>query len=162
MHQPTFSYVIYINSTPKKLWEALTCGEITKKYWFGRRVESEWRAGAPITYWLDEGHGLDVSGKILSIAPYTNLTFTWHVEADAHASRERPSRVTIELENVGHMTKLTVTQDNFDAGSRVFHGISRAWPLLLSSLKSLLEREEIAGDVDVNQLYLLPESKLWH
>jgi hypothetical protein len=35
--------------------------------------------------------------------------------------------------------KLTVTHDDFDAGSKVFRAISGGWPLVLASLKSLLE-----------------------
>jgi len=46
-----FIYVIYIATIPEKLWEALTSGEFTQKYFFGRRVESTWKIGSAITYW---------------------------------------------------------------------------------------------------------------
>jgi uncharacterized protein YndB with AHSA1/START domain len=40
--KPKFVYVTYITTTPEKLWEALTSGEFTKKYWFGsRRAHSQ-------------------------------------------------------------------------------------------------------------------------
>jgi hypothetical protein len=35
--------------------------------------------------------------------------------------------------------KLTVTHEDFPAGSKVFPMISEGWPSLLSSLKTLLE-----------------------
>ena len=41
MGKPEFVYVTYIATTPEQLWRALTDGEFTKKYWFGRRIESD-------------------------------------------------------------------------------------------------------------------------
>ena len=45
MRKPEFVYVTYIETTPEKLWEALTSSEFTKRYWFGteRRVRLESR-----------------------------------------------------------------------------------------------------------------------
>jgi uncharacterized protein YndB with AHSA1/START domain len=37
MAKSTFVYVIYIRTTPEKLWSALTDGEFMKQYWFGMR-----------------------------------------------------------------------------------------------------------------------------
>jgi hypothetical protein len=34
---------------------------------------------------------------------------------------------------------LTLTHEDFDAGSVILDGISKGWPAILSSLKSLLE-----------------------
>jgi hypothetical protein len=52
---------------------------------------------------------------------------------------ERPSRVTFELELFKDQTKLTVTHDEFDEGSKIFGMISKGWPAVLSSMKSYLE-----------------------
>jgi hypothetical protein len=52
---------------------------------------------------------------------------------------ERPSRVTFELEPLKGQTRLTVTHDEFDEGSKIFGLISKGWPAVLSSLKSFLE-----------------------
>jgi uncharacterized protein YndB with AHSA1/START domain len=52
---------------------------------------------------------------------------------------ERPSRVTFLLEALKDQTRLTVTHDDFDEGSRMFAMISKGWPAVLSSLKSFLE-----------------------
>jgi hypothetical protein len=35
--------------------------------------------------------------------------------------------------------KLTLTHENFVAGSKLLDGISKGWPAILASLKSLLE-----------------------
>jgi hypothetical protein len=52
---------------------------------------------------------------------------------------EHPSRVTFELAPFKGQTRLTVTHDEFDEGSKIFEMISKGWPAVLSSLKSFLE-----------------------
>ena len=37
MSKPSFIYITYINTTPEKLWQALTDGETTRKYWVNHR-----------------------------------------------------------------------------------------------------------------------------
>jgi hypothetical protein len=63
MEKPESVYVSYLATTPKKLWSALTDGEFTTQYWFGRRVESDWRKGSRVSFWVDETHALDISGE---------------------------------------------------------------------------------------------------
>jgi len=40
MRKPEFVYVIYIETTPEKLWQALTNSEFSKRYWFRHRAEN--------------------------------------------------------------------------------------------------------------------------
>ena len=51
--------------------------------------------------------------------------------------------MTFDIEPLGDYVRLTVVHDGFEAGSAVLPGITQGWPLLMSSLKSLLE----TGDV---------------
>ena len=134
---PTFVYVTYIATTPEILWQALTDGAFTRQYWFGTRIESEWRPGARVTFWRDDA--VSDSGEVLEYAPHRRLSYTWHVEFHEEFRRERPSRVTFELETVGAAVKLTITHDDFDPGSKVCQAISGGWPKVLASLKSFLE-----------------------
>lgn len=52
-------YVTYIATTPEKLWEALTVGEMTEKYFFGSKIESDWQVGSSISYICIEANGVD-------------------------------------------------------------------------------------------------------
>ena len=45
MSKPEFVYVTYIETTPEKLWQALTDGDFTERYWFGYRVSLDKRPG---------------------------------------------------------------------------------------------------------------------
>jgi uncharacterized protein YndB with AHSA1/START domain len=44
MAKEGFPYQTIINTTPEKLWTALTTAEFTRHYWFGRSVESSGRS----------------------------------------------------------------------------------------------------------------------
>jgi hypothetical protein len=50
--------------------------------------------------------------------------------------------VTFDIEPVGEVVKLTVVHDDFDPGSTVLEGVSQGWPVILASLKTLLETGE--------------------
>jgi len=47
MSKPEFVYVTYIETTPEKLWEALTSSEFSKRYWFNTELQSDWKVGSP-------------------------------------------------------------------------------------------------------------------
>ena len=57
-------------------------------------------------------------------------------------TRERrgsPGRGGVELGPRGKVVKLTVRHDEFDEGRKTFSDISGGWPMVMASLKSLLE-----------------------
>ena len=60
----------------------------------------------------------------------------------AKLSSERRSRVAFTLDPVGEMVKLTVVHDDFEPGSTAATMVRNGWPILLSSLKTLLETGE--------------------
>src|SRR5438477_174273 len=46
MLQPNLVYVTYIGAPIEKVWEAITTSAFTTRYFFGRSVESDWKAGS--------------------------------------------------------------------------------------------------------------------
>lgn len=136
MSKPEFVYVTYIETTPDKLWQALTDGDFTERYWFGHRVTSDWKVGSPYTF-AKQG-APTIQGKVLEKDPPKRLAYTWDPCA-SDARRERTSRVTFDLEPRGKVVKLTVTHDNLDEGGKTFRDIAGGWPMVMASLKSLLE-----------------------
>ncbi|MBM7692785.1 uncharacterized protein YndB with AHSA1/START domain [Peribacillus deserti] len=142
MSTQSFVYVTYIAATPEHVWQGITDGEFTKKYFFGRKVESHWQEGSAVRYLLEDG-ALDVSGKVLKIDPERLLSFTWEGEGD-ETPREFPTVVTFELKPMEGSVKLTLRHDHLQPGDFVqaddtFAGLNNGWPAIISNLKSLLE-----------------------
>lgn len=137
MRKPEFIYVTYIETTPDKLWEALTSSEFTRRYWFGSDIVSDWKVGSPFSLVMN-GKTTD-QGKVLEAEKPRRLSYTFHHVLNEAARKEAPSKVTFVLEPHGKLVKLTLTHEDFVPDSVVLDGISKGWPAILSSLKSLLE-----------------------
>src|SRR5258708_4569803 len=137
MRKPEFVYITYIETTPEKLWEALTNSEFSKRYWRDTSVVSDWKVGSPFSLVLN-GRTTDV-GEVLEADRPRRLSYTFHHILSEEARKERPSRVTLVLEQYGKLVKLTLTHEDFAEGSIVVDGISKGWPAIMSSLKSMLE-----------------------
>ena len=136
MSKPEFVYTTYIETSAEKLWHALTDGDLHERYWFGHKATSDWKVGS--TYCFAKQGKPSVEGKVLISDPPKKLAYTWD-PASTDAKRERTSRVTFDIEPRGSVVKLTVTHDNLDEGGKTFRDISGGWPMVIASLKSMLE-----------------------
>jgi uncharacterized protein YndB with AHSA1/START domain len=140
MPKPEFIYVSYIETTPEQLWEALTSSEFSRRYWWDTSVVSDWKVGSPFSLVLN-GQTTDV-GEILEADRPRRLSYTFHHILSEAARKERPSRVTFVLEQYGKLVKLTLTHQDFAEDSVIIDGVSKGWPAIMSSLKSMLETGE--------------------
>jgi uncharacterized protein YndB with AHSA1/START domain len=136
MSKPEFVYVTYIETTPEKLWQALTDGDLTERYWFGHRIASDWKVGSPFRFTHPDRPS--PAGKVLISDPPKKLAYSW-IGCTEETRHEQTSRVTFDIEPRGSVVKLTVTHDDLDEGGKTLRGISEGWPMVLASLKSLLE-----------------------
>ena len=134
----SFVYVTYIASTSDKVFEAITRPEIARRYW-GHENVSDWTPGARWEHVrADDARTVELVGEVVEISPPSRLVITWA----AASQTDNPaaySRVTFEIAEYEDMVRLTVTHDELQAGSGMANGISKGWPIVLSSLKSLLE-----------------------
>ncbi len=130
MNEPSFVYVTYINTTPEKLWEALTNPEFTKQYWGGRRIGSDWNIGSPVMSFGADGRS-DQLGTVIESRPREFLSYSWHSTP--------PSKVSFSLETYGEVMRLTVTHEGLDPESKGSQTTRQGWMAILSSLKSMLE-----------------------
>lgn len=134
----SFVYVTYIRSTPEKVFEAITNPAITRRYW-GHENVSDWKPGSAWEHVrADEQRTLQLVGKVVESTPPTRLVITWASPSQA-ADPASYSRVTFDIVPYEDMVRLTVTHDELEAGSGMAKGIQQGWPIVLSSLKSLLE-----------------------
>ncbi len=145
MEKSAFVYVTYIRTTSEKLWIALTAPEFTRLFFFGCAVETDWTAGSPWRLLGSDGELKD-AGEILEIDPPRRLVLSWHCEFKPELKAEGDSVMTYELEPDGELVKLTVRHEMDLPESKLISAVSNGWPLILSSLKSLLETGESLED----------------
>jgi uncharacterized protein YndB with AHSA1/START domain len=137
VRKPEFVYVTYIETTPAKLWEALTSSEFSKRYWFGTELKTDWKVGSPFALVMN-GTTTDV-GEVLEFDRPRRLSYTFHHVLSEAARKERPTKVVFNLEPHGKLVKLTLTHEGFEDGSVILDGICKGWPAILSGLKTMLE-----------------------
>lgn len=138
MNTQDFVYVTFIRTTPEKLWDALTTPEFTRQYWFNIDVVSDWKVGSQVAY-MKDGEA-KMKGKVLIADKPNVLSYTFH-EEKTEAAVEPPTKVvlTIEQQPNSDVCKLTVVHNDFVENSKHRPSISQGWPMVLSSLKTLLE-----------------------
>ena len=136
-------YVLYIRSTPERVWDAIVKPEMTRQYFYGTEIQSDLKVGSSLEYFMKNEQGENVSaltGKILEVVPGKKLVHTFSFPQNG----DKPSRASYEIERFGDsdLVKLTVIHDEFDGETQTYKETSGGWPILLNSLKTLLETGE--------------------
>lgn len=140
-NKPDYVYVTYINTTPQKLWAALTNPKLIPQFWLGRTCKSTWEPKATIETFDADGD-LEWSGKIIESRPPHRLAYSFQMIGP----NQPITTVTYDIEKIekgsvlyGKGLKLTVTHAGYAPGTKPYIGISWGWPVIFSGLKSLLE-----------------------
>jgi uncharacterized protein YndB with AHSA1/START domain/DNA-binding transcriptional ArsR family regulator len=134
--RPGYVYVTYIESSPERVWEALTDPRLTAEFW-GHSNVSDWQAGSPWEHLRTDGSGIaDVAGTVLESAPPLRLVLTF--DAPGAVAPGGPSTVTFQVEPYHEIVRLTVTHENL-ADDGALEAVSAGWPAVCANLKSLLE-----------------------
>src|SRR5688572_647559 len=85
VNQTEFVHVTYIDTTPEKLWQALTDPAFTRRYW-GAGLESDWKVGSPVLWQEGPDEGFrDLDQVVLESEPYRRLSYSWHNYQRQHA-----------------------------------------------------------------------------
>ena len=141
MNKSRFVYVTYIRTTPETLWQALTDPEFTRKFWVETWQDCEWKPGASWKLMIPDGRAGD-SGEVIELDPPRRLVLRWRTEFIPEMKADGDSRVTYEIEQQGEAVKFTLIHESDKPDSKVIAEVSNGWPLILASLKSLLETGE--------------------
>lgn len=147
-----YAYVVYIDTTPERLWHAITHPDTSRAY-MGHAIESDWLRGS--TYiWVDgAGRIEDAEQVILEADPYQRLRFVFPMHASGFAPStpelddvaaavggEGRTRVSFDIEAGEQHVKLTLVHEGFGPGSIVRALVAHEWPRKLSALKTGLEQ----------------------
>ena len=136
--KPRRVYRVFIRATPAEVWDALTLGSLSARYYHGMRVASTWREGARYSY-RDRAGRTSIGGTVLEADRPRRLVQTFRF-----ASRnDAPSRVRWEIEPLGDVSRLTLVHE-FESADGTYESVDdpMGWQFILSSMKSLLETSE--------------------
>ena len=127
-------YEVYIAASPERVWQALTDSELTRQYYYGNTVESDWRPGSPMVYRNPDGTA-SIECTIVEADAPRRLVHTFFFPG----TDESPSRCTWSIEPRGDATLLILTHDEFDGETSTFKSVAHGWVPILSGMKTLLE-----------------------
>jgi uncharacterized protein YndB with AHSA1/START domain len=137
--KPKTVYVTYIAATPEAVWQALTDPAFTRQYFAGFAVDVEPRPGGAFVMRYPDGR-VHIRGEVLDWSPPRCFSCTWVVEGMAEFAELPACIVTYDIETAGEAVRLTMTESHsWDVPEAILAGGRSGWPVILSSLKSVLE-----------------------
>jgi uncharacterized protein YndB with AHSA1/START domain len=139
------SFDIYIKAPPQRVWDVFTDVRLSPYLRFGATLECDYKVGSRIPARLGDGPPA-TDGTILESDPPHRLVRTWEELWNPEAAQEPPSRVTYEFLPMGEgITHVRGTHDLLIPGSTTAELTAPGWPMVLSSLKTLVETGEPLG-----------------
>lgn len=131
---------VVVDAPAEQVWQALTSPPAIRQYMFGATVESQWKAGSPITWkgeW--EGNRYEDKGVIVHVEPGRRLEYTHFSPRSGLPDRpENYHTVTVELSPEGRGTRISLLQDHNATEEARLHS-ERNWGIMLQGLKQYVE-----------------------
>lgn len=142
MLAPAHVYSVMIRATPERIWQAITDGVETERYYYGTRVDSDWSRGGRVVYAYPDG-SVAADGEVLEIDAGRSVTMAFHARWSPEIEAEGPVRMTWAVEPVGPgVSKLTVTTAGMTEGGVVEREFGGGIVFIVSGLKTYLETGE--------------------
>lgn len=131
--KPEFHYTILIAKPAADVWSALTEKKLIDQYYMVPLHTLELKKGGKVSYGVDKEM---ISGMITEFEAPKTLVHTFKFAG----SEDPETRVAYEIKAIGDaMCSLTISHSGFEAENQTFADISGGWPVIASSLKTLLE-----------------------
>lgn len=131
--KPEFRYTILIAKPAKDVWSALTEKKTIDQYYMAPVHTLELKKGGKISY---GGDAELITGVIAELEAPKTLVHTFNFAG----SEDPETRVAYEIKPIGDlMCSLTISHTGFKAENQTFADISGGWPVIASSMKTVLE-----------------------
>lgn len=131
--KPEFHYIVLIAKPAKDVWTALTEKKMIDRYFMAPVHTLELKEGGKISYGSDTEL---IAGHISELNAPKTLGHTFRFAG----SGDPENRVTYEITPIGEsMCSLEISHTGFQAENQTFADITGGWPVIASSLKTLLE-----------------------
>ena len=142
MLAPDHVYSVLIKATPERIWQAITDGYETERYYYGTRVDSDWSVGGRIVYAYPDG-SVAADGEVVEIDPGRRVLMTFHPRWSPEIEAEGPVRMSWAVEPAGDgVSKLTVVTSGMTEGGVIQGEFGGGIVHIVSGLKTYLETGE--------------------
>jgi uncharacterized protein YndB with AHSA1/START domain len=133
-HTPlAFRYTVYIGRPATDVWSALIEKSQVDQYYLAPLHSLELHTGGRISYGMDREL---IAGRVVELSPPIKLAHTFRF----CNSDEPESTVTYTIERIGgEMCVLHLSHDGFGPRSQSYSDVCHGWPVILASLKTVLE-----------------------
>ena len=146
MPKPRHVHETYIQTTPERLWQALTESTDTRRYFFACDFDGPLVVGRP--YRMTGHFGPAVDGTVVELDAPRKLVVTFHVLFDEQAASEDPTKVTWEIAAVREgVCRLSLVHEDFGGLSKTWSITLTGWRVVIDGLKTLLETGEPIGEI---------------
>jgi uncharacterized protein YndB with AHSA1/START domain len=131
------TFDLYLHAAPAQVWHAITDPEMVPRWRLGMSFDTDWRPGSSLTSRRPDG-----VGTVHESVPGERLRYDW-IQPDApEVNGGHPSTVVFTLTPMGAVTRLTVVHRDLAPDGAFVAIVTPGWPMILSSLKSLVETGE--------------------
>lgn len=136
----TFEYEAYVRASDDEVWRSITDGKKTAQYFYGSPVKSNLKVGSEFLYLTPDGTGNMAEATIAEVEPRRKLVLEkYRLLYHPGVAEDKPSRESWEITPMGEMCKVVVVHDQLTPDGPTFKDVASGIPLIVSSLKSLLE-----------------------
>jgi len=139
--QLTQTHDYYIRATPERVWQGITDGHSTQRYFYGSFLTAELTPGGAYVFTAGAGGPMMVAGRVRAVEPARLLAHSWTVHYDPTLADES-SEVEWRLEPQGEVTRVRLVHRLDGAPKTAAHLADGGWGWVLSSLKTMLETGE--------------------
>ena len=131
---------ITIEGSSADVWEALVNPATAKEYFFGAKVQSDWKEGSPITFTGEfNGHSYHEKGTILQCRPERLLQYShWSDLEQLLDLQENYRNWTFRIESGGSGVVLSITEDNIPDETKRARS-DEFWSGVLATIKEVVK-----------------------
>jgi uncharacterized protein YndB with AHSA1/START domain len=128
-------HVVEINAPIAEVWAEITKLRQIQKPMFNTVLETDFKPGSRMIYRSEDGKRVFILGEIKEFVPPTRFVHTFRFTN----LRESPTLVEWRLQQIGALTRVTVTHSKFVDQQKTADAVRTSWVGILANIKAVVE-----------------------
>jgi uncharacterized protein YndB with AHSA1/START domain len=128
-------HMVEINAPIAEVWAEITKLRQIQKPMFNTVLETDFKPGSRMIYRSEDGKRVFILGEIKEFVPPTRFVHTFRFTN----LREAPTLVEWQLQQIGALTRVTVTHSKFVDQQKTADAVRTSWVGILANIKSVAE-----------------------